>query len=232
MDKKELRFNAVSMSIRTDETGMPTRCIDGTAIVFNSQSELLNEKGLKFYETIKPEAVTQDLINSSDIAMLYNHDSSEGILARSKKGTGTLSIALTQTGVDFSFNAPCSPIGDNVLESVKRGDLDACSFAFYVKEGGDVWQKVGDVYNRTINAIASLVDFSIVFSPAYTATVCNSRGLNELIESETALIDEEQRLIEEESQRKIDKEIEEQRLKDEKLQAYYANLNNFLSSIV
>jgi len=240
MEKKELRFNPVAMSIRCDEAGLPTRCISGTAIVFNSQSELISEQGLRFYEVIKPSAVNQELINKSDIAMLYNHSKDEGILARSKKGAGTLNINITATGVDFEFDAPCSSLGNMVLESVKRGDLDACSFAFYVAAGGDVWQKMGDIYQRTINLISSLADFSIVFSPAYTATSCNSRGLTELIEIETAEAEaqraleaeaiETQRLLEAEqveAQRLLDVEASERALAD-----YYSNLKEIIKAIV
>ncbi len=144
--------------------------------------------------------------------MLYNHEKDAGILARSKKGVGTLTVILTETGVDFSFDAPNSAIGDNILESVKRGDLDACSFAFYIATGGDSWLKVGDVYSRTIKTIALLTDFSIVVNPAYSATSCNSRGLDELIEAE-----------------KID--VDANKVNDKFLEVYYSNLRNVVNSL-
>lgn len=184
MKNKELRFNPISMRVLQDENGVESRTITGTAIVFNSQSELLSEEGIRFYEVIVPEAVSPELISKSDIVMLYNHEKDAGVLARSKKGTGTLSVNITETGVDFSFDAPKSPIGDNILESVKRGDLDACSFAFTVKSGNDVWQRVGDFYQRTINKIEQLYDFSIVVNPAYSETACAARGLQEFMEQE------------------------------------------------
>ena len=165
-----------------------------------------------FYETILPEAVTPELIAESDIVMLYNHEKDAGVLARSKKGVGTLTVILTETGVDFWFEAPKSAIGDNILESVKRGDLDACSFAFYVATGGDSWLKVDDVYSRTIKTISLLTDFSIVVNPAYTATSCNSRSLDEFIEAE-----------------KIDEAaiVESER----SLAAYYENLRSVINSL-
>ena len=188
-----------------------SRTITGTAIVFNSQSELLAEDGLRFYETIAPEAVTPALIANSDIVMLYNHKKEAGVLARSKKGAGTLQITITDTGVDFEFEAPNSPLGDSIVESVKRGDLDACSFAFSIKQGGDVWVKIGDVYNRTIKAIDALMDFSIVINPAYSATVCNSRSLKEFIDSE-----------------KVNEQADEE--KQRALAAYYANLRESIKN--
>lgn len=209
---KELRFNPISLRLNKNEDGTDTRTITGTAIVFNSQSELISEKGIMFYETILPEAVTPELIAESDIVMLYNHEKDAGVLARSKKGVGTLTVILTETGVDFWFEAPNSAIGDNILESVKRGDLDACSFAFYVAKGGDSWLKVGEVYNRTIKAIALLTDFSIVVNPAYTATTCNTRSLEDYIEAE--------------------KNIEAEKLESERsLAAYYENFRSVINSL-
>lgn len=212
MEKREVRFNPISLRVNVNEDGTESRIITGTAIVFNSQSELLNEKGIMFYETILPEAVTPQLIADSDIVMLYNHEQDAGVLARSKKGVGTLTVILTETGVDFSFEAPNSSIGENILESVKRGDLDACSFAFYVAKGGDSWLKVGDVYNRTINTIALLTDFSIVVNPAYSATSCNTRSLEEFIEAEKI---NEDAIVESERS----------------LAAYYENLRSVINSL-
>ena len=211
-NNKELRFNPISLRCELNEDGTESRNITGTAIVFNSQSELINEQGIRFIETILPAAVTPELITKSDIVMLYNHEKDAGVLARSKKGTGTLTVILTATGVDFAFEAPCSGIGESVLESVKRGDLDACSFAFYVAKGGDVWVKQGDIYLRTINRIELLTDFSIVINPAYTATSCFTRGLIELIEAE-----------------EVDNNALE--LKERALVSYYENLQNIINSL-
>lgn len=212
----------------TDDTGVDTRTITGTAIVFNSKSELLNERGITFYETIKPSAVTPELIKRSDIVMLYNHKKDAGVLARSKYGEGSLNINITDSGVDFSFEAPNSPNGDNILESVKRGDLDACSFAFRIADGGDKWQKIENIYERSVNNIDLLADFSIVVTPAYSATTCNTRGLEELIENEAKEVSkaEENSL---EVQRLKDIEALEQRKQD--ITSYYENYKNIINSL-
>jgi HK97 family phage prohead protease len=154
-----------------------SRKVAGTAIVFNSLSEDLGG----FREVILPTAITQELINRCDIVMLYNHDSDQGVLARSKNGKGSLKITLTSTGVDFEFNAKKTSLGDEVLESVRQGDLTACSFAFRIAEGGDSWIKnIDGTYTRTISNIELLKDLSIVVDPAYAATSVDTRGLDEL----------------------------------------------------
>jgi len=228
MENKELRYNPINWRVVSDAENNDTRTIKGTAIVFNSRSELLNEQGIRFYETITPEAVTRELIEKSDIVMLYNHKKDAGVLARSKNGIGSLRINITDEGVDYEFEAKNTALGNEVLESVKRGDLDSCSFAFYVRDGGDKWAKEGSVYLRTINEISMLTDFSIVINPAYSATNCNSRGLDSLIETEAKA----QRLIDAEAlevQRIQD--IEAVELKESALEAYYLNLKNIVNSL-
>jgi hypothetical protein len=153
-----------------------TREIIGTAIVFNSPSI-----DMGYVEVILPDAITQELIDSSDIVMLYNHDEDLVPLARSKNGKGTLKIMLTEDGVDFSFTVRKTSLGDEVLEAVRAGDLESCSFAFAIAEGGEAWSKLQDgTYMRTITKIELLRDFSIVPFPAYQATTVNTRGLDEL----------------------------------------------------
>ena len=153
-----------------------SRKIGGTAIVFNSLSQDLGG----FKEIIKPEAITQELIDNSDIVMLFNHNQDSGVLARSKNGKGSLKIILTSTGVDFEFDAKKTALGDEVLESVRQGDLSACSFAFRIAQCGDSWLKNSDdSYLRTINNIELLKDLSIVVDPAYSATSIDMRSLDE-----------------------------------------------------
>jgi hypothetical protein len=153
-----------------------SREIVGTAIVFNSPSV-----DMGFTEIIDHEAVNSDLINTSDIVMLYNHDENSVPLARSKNGKGTLKINITDDGVDFRFKAKDTPLGNEVLEAVKNGDLENCSFAFAIDEDGERWEKLPNgEYRRTVTKIGLLRDFSIVPFPAFPATVVNTRGLDEL----------------------------------------------------
>lgn len=120
-------------------------------------------------------AVTPELLASSDIVMLVNHEDEEIPLARSKYGSGTLNITLTQTGVDFNFDVRDTAEGNEILSAVKAGDLDSCSFAFVVAEDGDSWvMKPDGTYLRTITKIEAIYDFSIVTRPAYTQASCRS----------------------------------------------------------
>ena len=227
--KKEIRYNITNLKLRDSEDDLDSRTIEGTAIVFNRESELISENGIVFREIILPQAVTPELINKSDIVMLYNHKKDAGVLARSKNGTGTLNINITNSGVDFSFEAPKSALGDQVLESVKRKDLDACSFAFVPDK--EVLSRNNNNNYITINSFKSLGDFSIVVNPAYKATSVSARGLKEFIENEEA---EKLRLAAEEAEklRLETEEAEKVRLSEENklierklyIENYYDNL--------
>lgn len=170
-----------TVEIRADED----RTISGTAIVFNQESQLINGQ---FREIIHPEQVTPELISKSNIVMLWNHKSDDIPLARRNMNRGSLNISITSTGVDFSFAAKKTAKGDEVLQAVRSGDVDSCSFAFVVAEGGSWFEKRDDgTYIRHITKFEELADFSLVNSPAYLQTSC--RSFDEFIEQEAATIE-------------------------------------------
>lgn len=176
MNKKEIRSIAELPVILRDAEGMETRTIEGYAVVFESRSEYLG-----FYETISRGALTEELINQSDVVMLYNHDTNQ-ILARSVNGEGTLKLSLDDHGLKFSFEAPNTTVGNDVLELVRRGDLTGCSFAFSVDPSdpnAEKWSEEEGVMHRYIHQIAALYDCSIVTYPAYLDTNVQARAKEE-----------------------------------------------------
>lgn len=149
------------------------RSIEGYAAVFNSESE-----DMGFIEIIHPQAITQDTINNSDIFALFNHDD-DRVLARSKNGVGTLSLKVDGRGLKYSFEAPNTTMGNDLLELVANGVIDKSSFAFTVPQGGDDWEVKDDKLVRHIFKINRLYDVSPVLTPAYKATSCASSDYDE-----------------------------------------------------
>ena len=158
-------------------TSDDNRHIEGYAIVFNSLS---NDLG-GFREIIEQGAITDELINNSDIVCLMNHDIKKGLLARSYHGRGSLKLDIDEHGLHYSFEAPKTALGDEVLEGIRRGDIAKCSFAFVC--GEDNWTKdeKGE-YIRHVKKIKNLYDVSLVYHPAYeeTEVKADTRGLDEL----------------------------------------------------
>lgn len=191
--EKELR----SIEIRTIED---SRKIEGMSIVFNALS---NDLG-GFRELIIPEAI-EGVIEQSDIFFLYNHTSDRGFLARSRNGMGSLKTEVREDGVYFEFDAPKSALGDEVLEYLKRGDVNQCSFAFTVES--DKWEKQSDgMYIRTITKFKKLYDMSLVDNPAYSQTSACARFAEikeeERLENERLMKEAEERAAQEEAEAK------------------------------
>ena len=166
-----------SFSINSDAE---SRHISGYSVVYHSLSVDLGG----FREIIEPTAITTELINRSDVVMNYNHDDSL-ILARSRNGEGTLKLSTDERGLLFEFDMPNSALGDQVLESIRRGDISTCSFAFSLNPdaSGEVWTR--DDENgviRTITAIDGLYDCALVIHAAYPETSVSARSLDKLNE--------------------------------------------------
>ena len=156
-----------------------SRRIEGQAIVFDSPSV-----DMGFTEIIKRGAITQELLDSSDIFLNFNHDDSR-ILGRSNCGKGSLNVELREDCVYFSIEAPETSLGDEVLAYLKRGDVNKCSFCFWMSgnDEDETWSKSEDgTITRTINHIAGLHDLSIVWNPAYDQTTVSARSLEKLNE--------------------------------------------------
>lgn len=177
MNKEQLEIrNLGNLQLRQEGD---SRLIEGCAIVFNSVSE-----DLGFREIIESTAITQELLDSSDIFLNFNHDDSR-ILGRSNCGHGSLNVELRNDGVYFSIEAPKNDLGDTVLEYLKRGDVDKCSFCFWIDcddEEAETWTYEDGVAIRTIHKIAGLHDLSIVWTPAYSETTVSARSLEKLNE--------------------------------------------------
>lgn len=190
MKKNNLEIRNITTEIRSTEEN--SRKISGLAIPAESRSELLYGE---FYETISKDALTEDLINSHDVKLYLNHDSSQGTFARSKFGKGSLRLFVTDRGIEFETELPNTAFGDMLLEGIRRGDFDALSFAFAPED--EEWKDNGDgTYDRTIRSIAFLDEISILScAPAYEATEVKLRSLENFKEEKRAEKEEHDKAI-------------------------------------
>lgn len=160
------------------------RTIEGYAVVFNQRSEVMidwsAEEGLRrFVEVVSPTAITENLLQQSDIKALVEHNR-QRLLARYNKGKGTLELTIDEHGLRYKFEAPNTADGDYAVEMVSRGDIEGSSFAFRVNNDDTTWAKEGKIWVRTINKFASIHDVTITTDPAYTQTEVNVRSLEEM----------------------------------------------------
>ena len=201
-NKREIRTIACELAVREapqDAQG-ESRTITGRAIVFNRESEMLDDWGYKFREVILPEAVTMAFLNSQDIKMNMLH-SRDLTVARCNKGEGSMRLSVDDQGVSFEFEAPRCDIGDRCLEMVRRGDYSGCSFEFYPEEY-DVEEREGGKDVKIIHKkFRALTALTIGMDPAYKQTTVNAR---ELYEKTPGYLAEQKRLADEKAQREAE----------------------------
>ena len=173
----EIRNNGIVIERNYDES----RHVEGYAIVFDSLSV-----DLGFYETIERGAITQELLDNSDVFALLNHDDDK-VLARSNKGVGSLKLTLDERGLKYEFDAADTQLGNDLLEYLKRGEISTSSFAFalnYNDPDAETWERKNGKNYRTIHKIAYLHDVSPVWNAAYAATSVSQRSLDKCKELE------------------------------------------------
>jgi HK97 family phage prohead protease len=148
--------------------------IRGYAARFNSPSLPLSGMfGAPFTERIMPGAFAKSIQND-DVRALVNHDPNQ-LLGRTK--SGTLALREDEHGLFYEITPPDTTAARDVIESIKRGDMDGSSFGFSVPEGGDNWVKGEDGKQLREVREVKLYDISPVTYPAYPSTSVAMRSL-------------------------------------------------------
>lgn len=149
--------------------------IEGYAAVFNEQSEDLGG----FIEVIEP-GFFDDVIEQ-DVRALWNHDD-DSVLGRTRAGTLELKqdeIGLYQITYPPVVEPDAARWAQDVMISIRRGDVSQMSFAFIAKSmgrgdatDGDEWMRVEGKTIRFLKkgGCKELLDVSPVTYPAYPQT--------------------------------------------------------------
>ena len=230
MDAKKIEIRTLECQLSVREAAPDaegeSRTIAGTAIVFNAESEVLDDWGMRFREVILPEAATMEFLNTQDIKMNMLHDR-QLTIARANKGKGSLRLSVDDKGVNFEFEAPKCDIGDRCLEMVRRGDYSGCSFEFW-PEDYDVEEREGGkdvkITHKKFRAISAL---TIGLDPAYRQTSVNARELQENTDTFKARKAEEEKEKEREEREKQERIKREQMQNIERMRAAANYLENF-----
>lgn len=166
-NKREVR--STSYQVVSDEE---KRTVEGYALLFDTPST-----GLGFVEVIERGAL-DGVIEKSDVIAYLNHYENRGILARCKQGKGSMDLSVDEIGLKYRFEAPKTALGDELLENLRRGEIDTSSFAFTAAK--DRWEKLSDgTWKRSISKIEKIYDVSPVYNAAYSATSVYLRGKDE-----------------------------------------------------
>ena len=174
---KELRN--IKSEIRSTDEGST---ITGYCIRFNEES-----RDMGFIEIIENGAVNQQVIDSSDIFCLFNHDD-ENVLGRSLHNQGNLKLSIDDQGVKYECRLLDNELAKTVRSYIDAGLVNTSSFAFSIDsddENAQEWKRLPDgTITRTIRKIAKLYDVSPVWSAAYATTSCSCRSYDKFLEEE------------------------------------------------
>lgn len=159
---RQLRSAASQFQTREAEGDLT---IEGYFSVFNSIYELWPGAT----ESVAPGAFSETLGN--DIRALVNHDDTL-VLGRNK--AGTLELREDSHGLwgKISIN-PNDVDAMNLYERVKRGDVDQCSFGFWIEDEETEFRDDGSIH-WTIRKV-NLFEVSVCTFPAYEATEVSAR---------------------------------------------------------
>lgn len=172
MHEKETRSISTKFEIREVGEGDSRQThIQGYALKFGTLSEDLGG----FRELINKGAL--DNCDMSDVVLDFNHDFNK-VLARNNKkdGLGSLLLSVDETGLFFDAVPTDTSYSRDLLENMKNGIVNKCSFIFSIDWSDSEaqqwdWDDGTRGYDfRTINKFKSISDVSIVVFPAYEST--------------------------------------------------------------
>jgi uncharacterized protein len=171
-NKIERRVNpldGVEMRVVRGDDGKPTS-IEGYAAVFNKESVRMDW----FVETIAPGAF-KNCLAKSDVRCLFNHDSNQLPLGRTK--SGTLELREDKKGLWFRCALPDAQHARDLAALIERGDIDGCSFAFTTKAEEWEYSKDDKPDQRILTEVDTLFDVGPVVYPAYPDTSVSARDV-------------------------------------------------------
>jgi HK97 family phage prohead protease len=168
--QKQFRINTKGpISFRSEVAGTTGNTVEGHAAVFSVMSEPLWELG-GAREMLLPGCFAAALARQDDCKLLINHDASL-LLARNL--SGTLTLREDVVGLWFSATLPDTSYANDLKESMRRGDISQCSFAFCIDDAS--LEIVAGEPVQMIRSV-SLSDVSVVTYPAYPQTDASLRS--------------------------------------------------------
>lgn len=138
--------------------------ITGYAALFNTWTDI----GGWFRESIRPGAFAKTVMEN-DIRALWNHDANY-VLGRNK--AGSLKLREDSAGLAVEIDPVPAQWANDLLVSMRRGDVNQMSFGFSVNK-----QEVDYEKDERVLVDVTLYDVSIVTYPAYPQTTAQVRSL-------------------------------------------------------
>lgn len=162
----------------------------GLASVFDQWTTLWEDEDFQVREIIRPGSFARAIREGQDVRALRDHEPSL-LLGRTVSGTarifeGSSPAVDNATGLATEIDLPSTPLGEETLYLMDRGDLDSMSFAFIPSSGG-IEQRIyrGQDGRQWVDyevTDVDLFDVSIVTYPAYPGAKVSARSIERIRE--------------------------------------------------
>lgn len=165
-----LNISEIHLEKRGDDN-KESRKVEGYAALFDTETQINDW----LIESIDKNAF--DKCNYDDCIMCFNHDENQIVARYSAK---TLTLEVDDKGLKFSAEMPNTSAGNDILENIRCGNIQGCSFAFIVKSAEWTFSdNSNEPDRRNITEIDKLYDVSPVVHPAYADTTVALRAKEE-----------------------------------------------------
>lgn len=189
--QRQITLQVSGLHIREAEGEEESRVVEGYAAVFGVRSVNLVpwSSYREIYEIMEPGSITEELVKRSDVVFTAFHDDSF-ILGRSTNGKGTLTLIVDKKGLLCRCELAKTSRADEILTSIKRGDITGMSFAFTAdeddSENGVSYEREAEkskdgkeVWIRHVKKCTGLYDVTVAGHPAYPQTNIGQREVEQ-----------------------------------------------------
>lgn len=150
------------------------RMFRGYAAVFDTPWNQDLTDAMGYIEKISKGAFRKALGRTSDVPLLLGHDRNQ-MIATTK--SGNLRVKEEPKGLLAEAKLPDNALGEYARTMIEAGDIQGMSYGISLDPKRDVLQSKSDgVITRTIVNAQRLLDVSLTWEPAYSATSVELRS--------------------------------------------------------
>lgn len=165
-----VKFLHRTVNLDITKTDIENRKIVGYAAVFEeTYTQMYDAYGDVFYERVRPGAFKESL-EKANVCMLVNHDWSRIV---GRMGSN-LKLEEDEAGLKFELDVPNTTEGNDLLENVRLGIIQGCSFGFYIERKITRWNDDWE-YFQDLEKV-ELLEVTATPIPAYESTSISARS--------------------------------------------------------
>lgn len=166
--ERRLSVGGLSIERNSEDNG---NTLSGYAVVFEEDTTIGNQ----FTERVKRGAF--DGVDMSNTFALFNHDWDKPL---GKVGKN-LTLSTDERGLKFDLELPNTSYANDLIENVRNGIVEGCSFGFTIEEDSWTRNETG-LPNRAIERVGELFEITLTHIPAYPTTEVAMRSMEAALE--------------------------------------------------